>query len=69
MSTIKLTTNRPETLETILELIQLIKFANFNLDIDLRIAEFGDKSETELAALNNVILQEVNREIEKEIGK
>ena len=69
MSTIKLTTNRPGTLETILELIQIIKFAKDTLDIDFRIDEFSDKSETELAALNNVILQEVNREIEKEIGK
>jgi len=67
MSTIKLTTNRPETLETILDLIQLIKFAKDTLDIDLRIDEFSDKSETELVALNNVILEEVNREIEKEM--
>jgi hypothetical protein len=60
-----LKTNLPDTVETRIGLIKIISHALIEHDIALEIEEYADLPQVSIAAMNNVILQEVIKEQEK----
>lgn len=57
-----LPTNKKETLD---DIIKIAKYASLELDVNLEITSYGTMKEVNLAALNNVILSEINDELMK----
>ena len=65
---IKLKTQLPKK-HALSLMVEIIKYAKLTLDVDLDITSFGEESETNIHAINNVITEQVLDHIIKEQRK